>query len=248
MRRRRRPRPGREGGRAEINQERLPSTIRHLERARQIAGSAGQSHVVSFLHMMLGTVNLLLGHLDRATAYFDDELDAAYLTGSTAQRSIALRDQCWLAITAGDTEEAVRLLLEAGDRIMAARAHLSAATAFGTLGDLDSARRHFTEAGTLYEACGAPAQVALVLRERRRMDARQPRPAPAMTAGGQPADALTPRERQVAEPAAQGLTNRQIGETLHLSPRTVNIHLTRTFAKLGVSRRAAVAGRLGRPS
>jgi len=58
---------------------------------------------------------------------------------------------------------------------------------------------------------------------------------------------LTPRERQVAELVAEGLTNKEIAERLYLSPGTVNIHLGRIYAKLGVSRRAAVVGRLTRP-
>jgi len=46
---------------------------------------------------------------------------------------------------------------------------------------------------------------------------------------------------------AEGLTNKEIAERLYLSPGTVNIHLGRIYAKLGVSRRAAVVGRLTRP-
>ena len=38
--------------------------------------------------------------------------------------------------------------------------------------------------------------------------------------------------------AARGLTNRQIGAQLYLSPRTVGSHLYRTFPKLGVSNRS----------
>jgi DNA-binding NarL/FixJ family response regulator len=38
--------------------------------------------------------------------------------------------------------------------------------------------------------------------------------------------------------AARGLTNREIGARLHLSPRTVGSHLYRTFPKLGVTSRA----------
>jgi DNA-binding CsgD family transcriptional regulator len=48
---------------------------------------------------------------------------------------------------------------------------------------------------------------------------------------------LTPQEHQVVYLASQGLTNRQIGEMLHLSPRTVGAHLHRSFPKLGITRR-----------
>ncbi|MEV5574346.1 LuxR family transcriptional regulator [Spirillospora sp. NPDC052269] len=50
-------------------------------------------------------------------------------------------------------------------------------------------------------------------------------------------DALTAQELRIVRLAAQGLGNREIGERLHLSPRTVGSHLYRVFPKLGVSRR-----------
>ena len=52
---------------------------------------------------------------------------------------------------------------------------------------------------------------------------------------------LTPREREVAELAAEGLSNRQIAERLFLSPRSVGAVLYRVFPKLGVTSRAALA-------
>jgi DNA-binding CsgD family transcriptional regulator len=48
---------------------------------------------------------------------------------------------------------------------------------------------------------------------------------------------LTPQERQIVRLAARGLTNREIGDRLYLSPRTVGSHLYRSFPKLGVSSR-----------
>jgi DNA-binding NarL/FixJ family response regulator len=50
----------------------------------------------------------------------------------------------------------------------------------------------------------------------------------------------TPQQRQVAELAAAGLTNKQIGERLFLSPRTVATHLYELFPKLGITSRAAL--------
>lgn len=49
--------------------------------------------------------------------------------------------------------------------------------------------------------------------------------------------ALTPRETEVLRLVAAGLTNKQIGERLHLGEATVKTHLLRTFDKLGVSDR-----------
>jgi len=51
---------------------------------------------------------------------------------------------------------------------------------------------------------------------------------------------LTPQERSIAELAAAGLTNKQIGQQLYLSHRTVSGHLHRIFPKLGISSRAAL--------
>jgi DNA-binding CsgD family transcriptional regulator len=52
---------------------------------------------------------------------------------------------------------------------------------------------------------------------------------------------LTPTEEQVAHLVARGLTNREIGARLFISPRTVQTHLVHAFGKLGVSRRAELA-------
>ncbi|MFD2416600.1 helix-turn-helix transcriptional regulator [Amycolatopsis pigmentata] len=49
---------------------------------------------------------------------------------------------------------------------------------------------------------------------------------------------LSPQQRQIIRLAAQGLTNREIGDRLFLSPRTVGSHLYRTFPKLGITARA----------
>ena len=48
------------------------------------------------------------------------------------------------------------------------------------------------------------------------------------------AEPLTPREREVASLAAQGLSSNEIARRLYLSPRTVNNHLQSTYAKLGI--------------
>jgi DNA-binding NarL/FixJ family response regulator len=74
------------------------------------------------------------------------------------------------------------------------------------------------------------------------------------------AQILTAQEAHIARLAAQGLTNTGIGEALYLSPRTVEWHLRKVFAKLGVSTRrqlrrsladsvqAATRQRPGRPT
>lgn len=57
---------------------------------------------------------------------------------------------------------------------------------------------------------------------------------------------LTPRETDVLGWVAKGKTNRDIGEILGMSPRTVNKHLEHIFVKLGVETRAAAAALVAR--
>ncbi|HUQ55442.1 helix-turn-helix transcriptional regulator [Lentzea sp.] len=51
-------------------------------------------------------------------------------------------------------------------------------------------------------------------------------------------DLFTPRERDVLGLVASGRTNREVGEELYISEKTVSVHLSRIMAKLGASRRA----------
>ncbi len=53
--------------------------------------------------------------------------------------------------------------------------------------------------------------------------------------------ALTPSELRVAQMAADGLTNREIANTLFLSRKTVERHLTNLYGKLGTSDRGRLA-------
>ncbi|WP_422769929.1 helix-turn-helix transcriptional regulator [Plantactinospora sp. WMMC1484] len=69
----------------------------------------------------------------------------------------------------------------------------------------------------------------------RRGQRRAGRPLPA---------ALTNRERQVAELAGEGLTNREIAAALFVTEKTVEMHLTHVFAKLDVRNRVGLARRL----
>jgi len=57
---------------------------------------------------------------------------------------------------------------------------------------------------------------------------------------------LTPSERRVAQMAADGLTNREIAQTLFVTTRTVEVHLTSTYRKLDITSRSQLAAELGR--
>ena len=56
-------------------------------------------------------------------------------------------------------------------------------------------------------------------------------------------DQLTPQELQIVQLAAEGMSNREIGQRLYLSHRTVSSHLYRVFPKLGITSRAELPGR-----
>jgi DNA-binding CsgD family transcriptional regulator len=55
---------------------------------------------------------------------------------------------------------------------------------------------------------------------------------------------LSPREREIARMVAEGHPNKTIANALQISSWTVNTHLRRVFAKLGVTSRAAMVARL----
>ena len=96
------------------------------------------------------------------------------------------------------------------------------------------------EARARYEAAGAWTWVARVAAALRplgvRPGARGPRRR-AERGGG----SLTPSEWAVAQLVAEGLTNREVGTRLHVSPHTVNTHLRHVFQKLSVSTRTGLA-------
>jgi DNA-binding NarL/FixJ family response regulator len=104
---------------------------------------------------------------------------------------------------------------------------------------LHEARVHLATAQELFESVGARCWVEHAANELRATGQSRPR-GPARDP-----DALTPQEHEIAMLAAEGLSNRQIGERLFLSHRTVAFHLHRTFPKLGVTSRAGLRDALG---
>jgi len=53
-------------------------------------------------------------------------------------------------------------------------------------------------------------------------------------------EGLTEREMEVLQAVAQGKSNREIGETLFISPHTVQVHVRNIFSKLDVNNRIEV--------
>jgi DNA-binding CsgD family transcriptional regulator len=97
-----------------------------------------------------------------------------------------------------------------------------------------AARAQLTSALEAFDRLGATPWTARAAAELRATGRTKPR------AGEYAAASLTPQEQEIARLAAQGLTNKQIGEKLFLSHRTIGNHLHRVFPKLGITSRAAL--------
>jgi DNA-binding NarL/FixJ family response regulator len=89
------------------------------------------------------------------------------------------------------------------------------------------------EALGTFEALNTPLWAARVRAELARTDGN---------AG--PAKLLTAGERRVAELAASGMTNRDVAAALFISPKTVEVNLTRIYRKLGVRTRGELIRRI----
>jgi DNA-binding CsgD family transcriptional regulator len=90
-----------------------------------------------------------------------------------------------------------------------------------------------------FDAIGADAWAERARRELRAAGERSDQRSPKAL------DVLAPQELQIARLAAEGLSNREIGQQLYLSHRTVRNHLYRIFPKLGVTSRTELAAVVG---
>ncbi|WP_260609275.1 helix-turn-helix transcriptional regulator [Streptomyces sp. WAC 01325] len=102
------------------------------------------------------------------------------------------------------------------------------------------ARTQLSLAASAFQTLGAAPWYKRAVEELRATGLSRPRNVATRFAG------LTPKEREIAELAGLGLTNKQIGQRLYLSPRTVGTHLYKVFPKLGITSRAALRDALTR--
>ncbi|MER7025446.1 MULTISPECIES: AAA family ATPase [Streptomyces] len=162
-----------------------------------------------------------LGDAEQAQRLADAELHLARRWGTPHTLGLALT-------TAGIVHGDKAPLREAVEITRSTPARAASMWALLALDEPDA----LTEALRLAERNGWGA-VAPAVREALRAHGRRP--------GTRPVTALTRGERAVAELAAGGLTNAAICARLHLAPRTVEQHLTRTYRKLGIAGRAGLA-------
>ena len=74
-------------------------------------------------------------------------------------------------------------------------------------------------------------------RARVTLEERAATAAPPAGPGGEELAALTAREREVLAAVAEGLTNKEIGQRLFISERTIGVHVSHIFDKLQVRTR-----------
>lgn len=124
-------------------------------------------------------------------------------------------------------------------RLEHARALVDLGAALRRSGERAFAREQLRDGLELAHGCEAT-----VLAERARGEpiSTGARPRRAMRTGY---DALTPSERRVAEMAGEGMSNRGIAQALFVTPKTVEMHLSRAYAKLDIGSRAQLPEALG---
>ena len=175
------------------------------------------------------------GHLSELDASGAAELSDRLTFVAAAARALVSGEEFHelfeLALGLPDTDRwpfhRARLQLAYGERLRRAKA-------------IGEARHQFRSALSTFERLGAQPWAERATVELR---ATGERVAAAVAA----LDALTPQQLEIAQLAAAGLTNKQIGERLYLSPRTVSTHLYQLFPKLGITSRAALRDALAGP-
>ena len=181
-----------------------------------------------------------LGRRDDACALLEDELAAAQHWGAPGAVARALR--LLGTVRRKDGHELLREAIAVAETSPARLEHAKALVALGSAlrraGQRSESREPLRRGFELASRCGASG-----LADRARTEL--------YSAGGRPRrealsgpESLTPSERRVAELAADGHSNRDIAQTLYVTPKTVEVHLTSIYRKLGIGKRAALSDSL----
>ena len=172
-----------------------------------------------------------LGRCDEAVALTREELEITRAFGAPAPLGRTLR-------VLGTLTDDLEPLYEATEVLEASTARLEHAKALAALGSAlrrarrpTDAREPLRRALELAGVCGADALAAHVRAELHASGARPRRDALSGV------ESLTPSERRVVDLAAAGRTNRDIAQELYVTPKTVEVHLSNAYRKLGVSSR-----------
>lgn len=127
--------------------------------------------------------------------------------------------------------EAVAVLEASPAKLELARALVDLGVALRHASERSAAREPLRRGLDLAHRCGA---TVLAGRARDELVVAGGRPRRLLLSG---VDALTASERRVAQLAATGLSNREIAQALFVTTRTVEVHLTHAYRKLGIRTR-----------
>jgi DNA-binding CsgD family transcriptional regulator len=183
---------------------------------------------------------LAAGALEQASEVVD-RLDQEATT-SQGQWSLAMAARCRALLLAarGELDEAVACASHAVESFDGLLMPFERARTLFVLGQLHRRRKEkklaraaLSSALATFDEVGAAVWAQRARAELTRIPLRQAAPG------------LTATEEAVARLAAQGLSNREIAERAFMSPKTVEVNLTRIYRKLGVRSRTALAGHLG---
>lgn len=222
-------------GRLRLAQGRLEDTINDLEELgrRGEHGWRPWNPGMFCYRSDLAIAFVRIGQLKRARELADAELAIARRWGAPRAIGVALRTAGLTA--ANDKLEplraSVQVLADSGATLEHARSLVELGAAIRRSGHRAAAREPLRLGMDLAARCGA---TALTARAREELVAAGARPRRSSISG---VDSLTPSERRVARLARQGLTNPQIAQTLFVTQRTVQVHLTNTYRKLNIQSR-----------
>ncbi len=182
----------------------------------------------------LARVEAGLGNREEALRLAAEAVGLARQAGGPRGIGVELRLQGGL--TGGG--DGIEILREAAEILAGTRARLQRAEALVELGAAlrranhrREAREPLREGLDLAHRCGA---TPLEQRARTELEATGARPRKAMLSG---VESLTPSELRAARMAADGMTNREIAQSLFVTPKTIETHLRHAFQKLDVSAR-----------
>jgi len=188
---------------------------------------------------------LQLGDQDEARRLAAEELELACTWGAPRALGAALRAAGLAeggARGLGLLEEAVEVLTNSPAKLEHAKARTELGAALRRANRRSEARVQLRRAVELATICGARPLAARANTELRATGARPRRIA--LTG----VESLTPSERRIARMAAEGPTNREIAQALFVTPKTVEIHLSSVYRKLGISSRSQLPAALAEPS
>ena len=211
----------------------------------QLALEARRGWVQTFREYSRATLVTALGEageVEQALQAADEALARARRRGLAAGEARLLVARARLMISRNDELELLARAVAAARRSPSALVQAEALAALGSA--LRRAGRRAESREPLREARELAARTGARELERRAHDEL-------MIAGARPqrvaragVDGLTPAERRVSELAAAGRRNREIADELFVTPKTVEVHLGRAYAKLGIRGRSQLAAAL----